>query len=213
MLESESWTWANPAADDAPLLLIVVDTEEEFDWSRPHCRDETAVRNIAAQHRAHRILEKYGLRPTYLVDYPVASQKDGFRPLLELYRDGLCDIGAHLHPWVNPPDDEAVCNRNSYPGNLPRPLEREKLHRLTETIADHRTPRPEEELQSKAEAGKIAAILADMDERDRRRLELYHKAVVQLMALPTSWAALTRSGRTVPSSTSTSTSAICAAKP
>jgi hypothetical protein len=49
-------------------------------------------------------------------------------------QDERCEIGAHLHPWVNPPIDEELTQRNSYPGNLPPQLERAKLIRLTETI-------------------------------------------------------------------------------
>jgi hypothetical protein len=56
--------------------------------------------------------------------------------------DARCEIGAHLHPWVNPPFDETVSRRNSYPGNLPAALEREKLRVLTETIAANFGRRP-----------------------------------------------------------------------
>jgi hypothetical protein len=121
-------------AAPAPLLIVIVDTEEEFDWSRPLSRDNVAVRAMRAQTTAHRIFERYGITPTYVLDYPVASQEDGFRPLREIHRDGRCCIGAHLHPWVNPPHEEAVTNFNSYPGNLPPALEREKLARLTAAI-------------------------------------------------------------------------------
>ena len=38
-----------------PELLIVVDTEEEFDWTRPFSRDAIATRSIPAQARAHAI--------------------------------------------------------------------------------------------------------------------------------------------------------------
>lgn len=141
MLDPADW---KPAAtgDGPPLLLVVVDTEEEFPWSEPVSRAHTSTKAIAAQTRAHRIFEKYGIRPTYVVDYPVASQESGWRPLRELLDDGACQIGAHLHPWVNPPFDEEVCNRNSYPGNLPRALEKAKLERLTAAIEDNFGLRP-----------------------------------------------------------------------
>lgn len=136
--------WNTPDADiDQPLLLVVVDTEEEFDWGRPVSRDQTSTAAISSQYRAHRIFEKYGIRPTYVVDYPVASQESGYAPLKELYDDGLCQIGTHLHPWVSPPFDEQVSNLNSYPGNLPRDLEKAKLERLTEEIAKRFGDRPE----------------------------------------------------------------------
>jgi hypothetical protein len=122
--------------------MVLIDTEEEFDWSRPVARENTGVRSIKAQVRAHRIFEKYGITPVYVADYPVVSQKEGIEPLRDLLTDGKCVIGAHLHPWVNPPFDEEVCNLNSYPGNLPMTQEREKLKYLTETIADNFGERP-----------------------------------------------------------------------
>lgn len=125
-----------------PTLLVVVDTEEEFDWSKPHSRAETRVDHIRHQDRALRIFERFALRPTYVVDYPVASQEAGYRPLREQLSDGKCQIGAHLHPWVNPPFDEEVSAYNSYPGNLPAALERAKLRQLTETIEANFGSRP-----------------------------------------------------------------------
>jgi len=128
--------------DSTPRLMVLVDTEEEFDWAKPLARENTSVSAIAAQSRAHRLFAKFGIKPTYVIDYPVASTLEGSAPLLELYADGLCEIGTHLHPWVNPPFEEEVSNFNSYPGNLPPALEREKLYRLTETISERFGFRP-----------------------------------------------------------------------
>ena len=125
-----------PARDSElrqPLIVTTVDAEEEFDWDKPFRRSAT-VTSIRAQHLAHRVFEKYGVIPTYLVDYPVASQDAGRRPLQELIDSGLCDIGTQLHPWVNPPFLEEVANRNSYPGNLPLVVEYEKLRVLTDQL-------------------------------------------------------------------------------
>lgn len=132
---------AAPAAL-APKLLVVVDTEEEFDWGKRVSRSEMGVTHMRHQDRAQRILEGYGVKPTYVVDYSVASQEQGFGVLREWHDDGLCIIGAHLHPWVNPPYDEEVCTRNSYPGNLPKALERAKLEQLTATIERNFGRRP-----------------------------------------------------------------------
>jgi hypothetical protein len=126
----------------APLLVVVVDTEEEFDWSRPLARENVAVAAMRAQETAHRIFEPYRLRPTYVIDYPVASQDAGWRPLADLHGSGACLIGTHLHPWVSPPFEEPVNNYNSYPGNLSPALEREKLRVLTETIGNRLGFRP-----------------------------------------------------------------------
>jgi hypothetical protein len=141
MLNAAEW---QPARIETrvPLLVVVVDTEEEFDWSRPLAREHVGVTAMRAQEKAHRVFEPFGLRPTYVVDYPIASQEDGRRPLLDLLASGQCLIGTHLHPWVSPPFEEQVSNFNSYPGNLPPALEREKLRVLTEEIAQRFGMRP-----------------------------------------------------------------------
>jgi len=126
---------ASLAAAEPPRLIVIVDTEEEFDWSRPLARSETSVTHVRHQDRALRIFDRFALRPSFVVDYAVATQEAGYRPLREWLVDGRCGIGAHLHPWVNPPFEEEISARNSYPGNLPEPLERAKLARLTEAIA------------------------------------------------------------------------------
>lgn len=128
--------------DHPPLLLVVVDTEEEFDWSRPHARENTSVTAIAAQGLAQEIFARHGIVPTYVVDYPVASTPAAAEVLKSFSERGECRIGAHLHPWVNPPHFEEVNAWNSYPGNLPPELEREKLECLTDTIGEAFGARP-----------------------------------------------------------------------
>lgn len=128
--------------DTPPLLQVIVDTEEEFDWSRPFSRMTTGVRNVAHQLKTQAVFERYGVKPTYVVDYPVASQSVGYGPLRELLADGRCDIGAHLQPWVNPPFVEDVNYLSSFPGNLPPEIEREKLAVLTGTIERNLGVRP-----------------------------------------------------------------------
>jgi hypothetical protein len=68
------------------------------------------------------------------VDFPVAAHREGIEPLRDFLKDQLCEIGAQLHPWVTPPHNETVCERNSFPGNLPKELEAAKLRALTERI-------------------------------------------------------------------------------
>lgn len=121
-----------------PRLIVTVDVEEEFDWSR-FAADQMRVRNVAEQHRADAIYRGYGCVPTYLVDYPVASQVDGYQPLRDLLQAGRCLIGAQLHPWVNPPIDEQVVSdeTHTFPGNLPREMEKAKLANLTRTISEN----------------------------------------------------------------------------
>lgn len=141
MLNPNTWRLTK-LADDVPTLMVLIDTEESFDWSQPLARENTDVSAMRAQEQAHRIFDKFGIKPVYVADYPVVSQQDGIEPLRDLLADGKCVIGAHLHPWVNPPFDEQVCSANSYPGNLPATLEKEKLRRLTDMIEQSFGHRP-----------------------------------------------------------------------
>jgi len=116
-------------------LAIVVDTEEEFDWTKPFSRANVATGSIPAQARAHEIYDRFGVVPTYVVDYPVATDPKAARFLSALKETGKAEIGAHLHPWVTPPHAEEVTTRNSYHCNLPPGLERAKIETLTDAIA------------------------------------------------------------------------------
>jgi hypothetical protein len=117
-----------------PELLIVVDTEEEFDWRAPFSRAAIATRSIPAQARAHEIYNRFEIVPTYVVGYPVAADPVAVAFLRELKEEGKAEIGAHLHPWVTPPYAEEVNARNSYHCNLPPDLEQAKIAALTEKV-------------------------------------------------------------------------------
>ena len=125
-----------------PMLVVVVDTEEEFDWSKPVARDNVSVNAMGSIDRIQSVFDDYGITPVYVIDYPVASHKDGYGHLRNYFADRRCLIGAHLHPWVNPPHEETVNLRNSFPGNLPRELETQKLRMLADRIESSFGERP-----------------------------------------------------------------------
>jgi hypothetical protein len=124
------------------MLIAVVDTEEQFDWSAPVTRAATSVTAMQSIGRLQSIFDEYGVVPCYVVDYPVATQPDGSDPLREILSAGRCEIGAHLHPWVTPPYEEELSPRNTYPGNLPPQLERAKLDILVRAIENTFAARP-----------------------------------------------------------------------
>jgi hypothetical protein len=117
-----------------PLLVVSVDTEEEFDWSAPLSSAQRSVGHMARLPRLHELFERFGARPTYLVDHPIAATEQSVRVLDGLLQRGNCEIGAHLHPWVNPPLVEDVSKGNGYLCNLPLPLQQDKVAHLTEVI-------------------------------------------------------------------------------
>jgi hypothetical protein len=123
-------------------FMIFCDTEEEFDWGKPHNRDSRATTHMKTLPEAHRRLAAYGAKPIYLVDHPIATDPRSVEILRPLQDAGECAIGTQLHPWVNPPFDEEVNRTNSFAGNLPVALERAKLKCLTETIEEAFGRRP-----------------------------------------------------------------------
>lgn len=115
-------------------FVIFGDCEEEFDWNAPFSRAATGTTAIAALPAANRRFVASGAIPTYLVDWPVADNEASAAAIQAMADAGECDIGAHLHPWVNPPHDEDVSVANSFVGTLPIELERAKLAALTEKL-------------------------------------------------------------------------------
>lgn len=123
-----------PPQSRPPTLVVVIDTEEEFDWTAPFDPSSNSVINIGLQPLAQDVFDAHGVVPTYVIDYPVASTSTSVAVLRSFATEGRCDIGAHLHPWVNPPAGGPIDSRHSYPGNLPPDTERKKLAALTDMI-------------------------------------------------------------------------------
>lgn len=134
-LKSVARRLAAPAPGAPPMLLTVIHTEEEFDWASPFDSRQTGVTHMRDIGRVQEIFARHDAKPTYVVDYPIASQSEAVDALTAAIGGSRATIGAHLHPWVSPPVEEAVTVRNSYPGNLPPELERAKLQRLGARIA------------------------------------------------------------------------------
>lgn len=121
-------------SDFGTRFAVFVDTEEEFDWSLPLRRENRATEAMRALPQTHRLFADHGVPANYMVDHPIATCPMAVDILSELLTDGRSAIGTQLHPWVNPPFDEAVTPLNSFAGNLPRALEAAKLSVLTQAI-------------------------------------------------------------------------------
>jgi hypothetical protein len=115
-------------------FILTVDTEEEFDWSKPLAREGHTLDHLTRLGKFQDFCEAQGVVPIYLVDWPVAVSRlagDILRPAVAA---GKAEIGVQLHPWVNPPFAEDLTVANSFAGNLPRELEAEKFSRLYKQI-------------------------------------------------------------------------------
>jgi hypothetical protein len=120
----------------ATRFMLVVDTEEEFDWNAPFNRQKTAVTVSAGMARAQDYFARADIRPLYVTDWPVIDHPVAGQMLGEWVRAGTADVGAHCHPWVNPPHEEEVSGVNSFAGNLPPELERAKITVLRDRISE-----------------------------------------------------------------------------
>ena len=123
-------------------FMLFVDTEEEFDWNAPFSRTGHGVTALDAMARGQAYFAAAGVKPVYVVDYPVVDSDAAVDMMGGWLADGQADIGAHLHPWVNPPHVEEVTAANSYVGFLPEAVERAKLQALTDHIARRFGERP-----------------------------------------------------------------------
>ena len=101
-----------------PALLVGIDTEGDNQWdleARVHQRFE----NIYALPRLHELFERHGVRPTYLITHPVATDGRSADVLRALAGRGNVEIGAHHHAWETPPCTPEDIARHPYALSLP----------------------------------------------------------------------------------------------
>ena len=123
-------------------FALFVDTEEEFDWDAPFSRGARSVTALRGMARGQAWFAEAGVKPIYVTDYPVIDSPEASSMMAQWRDDGAAEIGAHLHPWVNPPHVEEVCAQNSYVGFLPEAVERAKLEALCHRFQDAFGARP-----------------------------------------------------------------------
>jgi hypothetical protein len=129
-------------------LVVSIDTEEEGRWTSSYPATGNTCRNISHLPRIHRIFERLGVIPTYLTDYPVAADPEARDIIASFLADGRAEIGAHVHPWCNPPfegrgearaEDGRVA---TYPHTLAPETQQAKLEELCGVIEEGFGHRP-----------------------------------------------------------------------
>ncbi|MBM3243044.1 MAG: hypothetical protein FJZ16_06255 [Candidatus Omnitrophica bacterium] len=117
-------------------IVITVDTEEEGLWTGMYRRYNNTVKNIEFLPKLQLLFYRYGVTPTYLIDYPVATNPLAIEILKDILLQQKCEIGAHLHPWCNPPfEGDVLWERfNTY---LNQELQEKKLRTLIEVIQEN----------------------------------------------------------------------------
>jgi peptidoglycan/xylan/chitin deacetylase (PgdA/CDA1 family) len=115
-------------------LLVGIDTEGDNQWDAA-ARARQRFENVYALPRLHALFARHGIRPTYVVTYPVATDSRSRDVLGALARGGDCEIGAHHHAWETPPCSEEDVRRHPYALQLPRTQFAEQLRSLSAAIA------------------------------------------------------------------------------
>jgi len=121
---------------EKPFFILTIDTEEEWDWSGDFPHPPFSTKNIEQIPKFQAFCHELGVLPTYFVDHAVASNSEHAAILRQYFEDGRCDIGAHLHPWANPPIEESINEANSHAINLPIDLFERKISILTQKLTD-----------------------------------------------------------------------------
>lgn len=115
-------------------VVLTVDTEEEFNWNAPFQRTGHGLEHTKRLARFQAFCEEIGALPVYLVDWPITQAPHAVDVIRDAMARGTAELGMQLHPWVNPPFDEEVNARNSFPGNLAPEIEAAKFHALRDQI-------------------------------------------------------------------------------
>lgn len=124
-------------------FLLTIDTEEEGLWGGNYRRHpDCTVENARYLTPFQEFCNKRNLHPTYLIDYPFAINPNAINILQNILKTHQCEIGAHLHPWSNPPYEEKINIKNSYLNNLPVELQYKKLKVLTDAIQENLDVKP-----------------------------------------------------------------------
>lgn len=113
-------------------LVVTIDTEED-NWGG-YSDTSFGIENIKKIPALQEIFDEYNVIPTYLITYPVATNRESIEILRRILEGGRCEIGMHCHPWSTPPFEEERNPYNSMLCNLPLDLQQKKMCVLHEVI-------------------------------------------------------------------------------
>lgn len=125
----------SPRRHFKPMYFIVsIDTEEDMPNWRPE--PETSVKNIDALPKLQQLFDKYGVRPSYLVNYPVLTDANACGVLKKIHEQHNCEIGLHLHSWNSPPITEQDKQKATVLNDISDNIQVKKIERLHHYFID-----------------------------------------------------------------------------
>lgn len=86
---------------DRVRVVVSIDTEED-NWGSWD-REGATVANISHLVELQECFDKWGVRPTYLVNRPPLIDATAVEVLGSIAQTGRAEIGLHCHPWNTPP--------------------------------------------------------------------------------------------------------------
>jgi len=145
-------------------LAVTIDTEED-NWG-DYTNTSYSVENIKRIPSLQSKFDEFNVVPTYLVTYPVATNRASVEILKAIHRQGKCEIGMHCHPWSTPPFDEERTPYNSMLCNLPYELQHRKMSALHDAIEKNFGIRPKSFRAGRwGYNGDTAMVLKELDYR------------------------------------------------
>ena len=117
------------------VFVITIDTEGDNLWLQPKT---VTTRNALYLPRFQDLCEKHSFRPTYLVNYEMASDPVFQQFGSSMLRRNAAEIGLHVHPWNSPPFDRIRENQDiqMYLYELPEEVLYSKLDFLTRLLTE-----------------------------------------------------------------------------
>jgi glycosyltransferase involved in cell wall biosynthesis len=118
-----------PKENDAPKLIVTVDTEERFDWSN-FDKADYACCDPADIDRFQSLCAGAGITPLYFMTYPLFKDAATAAYFRRLRDAGAAHCGLHLHQSATPPETSYSGAYFSFQKNLPRGVHCKKLAAL-----------------------------------------------------------------------------------
>jgi len=120
--------------EPTPTVCISIDVESDMpNW---RVERETRLQNIKGIPRLQELFDDLGVRPTYLLTYPVADDPASVDLFGHILQSGRCEIGMHCHPWTTPPVAESEKLKAEYLSNMDLQEVRSKLRTVTHKIVE-----------------------------------------------------------------------------
>lgn len=118
-------------------FIITVDTEGDNLWQWKD-GDKITTENARFLPRFQELCEQYGFKPTYLINYEMAQDNEWVKYASNKAKNGLCEIGMHIHAWNSPPEYflENMHGGNPYITEYPADVIYTKVQELTKLLSE-----------------------------------------------------------------------------